>query len=76
MRAGSGRNIADSANAICMERDCLRDALAKLTESYDEKTRQDIALGKRIGTYQLKQQIGLGNFGKVKLGIHLLTNGL
>ena len=30
---------------------------------------------KRVGFYKLKGQLGAGNFSKVKLGLHLLTNG-
>ncbi|XP_053557229.1 serine/threonine-protein kinase NIM1 [Bombina bombina] len=47
----------------------------KLTQdmSRDEKTVKEITLGKRIGFYRLRGEIGSGNFSQVKLGIHMLT---
>ncbi|XP_078054914.1 serine/threonine-protein kinase NIM1-like [Mustelus asterias] len=35
--------------------------------------KNELILGKRIGFYQLRGEIGIGNFSKVKLGIHCLT---
>ena len=43
------------------------------TKSYS-RVREDISL-KRIGRYQMKEQIGTGNFSKVKLAVHLITKG-
>lgn len=37
--------------------------------------RQEVALNKRVGFYKLRSQLGAGSFSKVKLGVHLLTNG-
>lgn len=37
--------------------------------------REEVGLGKRVGFYKLRGQVGAGNFSKVKLGIHLLTKG-
>ncbi|KAM9331302.1 serine/threonine-protein kinase NIM1 isoform 2-T2 [Gastrophryne carolinensis] len=47
----------------------------KLTRdmSHDEKTIKEMALGKRIGFYRLRGEIGSGNFSQVKLGVHVLT---
>ena len=42
---------------------------------HDHKVKQEVRLGKRIGLYKLRGQLGTGNFAKVKLGIHLLTTG-
>ncbi|XP_032903092.1 serine/threonine-protein kinase NIM1-like [Amblyraja radiata] len=39
----------------------------------NEKVKSELILGKRIGFYQLRGEIGIGNFSKVKLGIHCLT---
>ncbi|XP_059846790.1 serine/threonine-protein kinase NIM1-like [Hypanus sabinus] len=39
----------------------------------NEKVKNELILGKRVGFYQLRGQIGIGNFSKVKLGIHCLT---
>ena len=43
---------------------------------HDPKVSQEIALGKRVGFYRMKGQLGVGNFAKVKLGMHLLTHGI
>ncbi|KAM9096020.1 serine/threonine-protein kinase NIM1 [Sarcophilus harrisii] len=47
----------------------------KLTRdmSKDEKVVREITLGKRIGFYRVRGEIGSGNFSQVKLGIHSLT---
>lgn len=42
---------------------------------HDRKVRQEVRMGKRVGFYKLKGQLGTGNFSKVKLGVHLLTTG-
>lgn len=41
---------------------------------HDPKALQEVALGKRVGFYKLRTQLGSGNFATVKLGMHLLTN--
>ncbi|XP_036606343.1 serine/threonine-protein kinase NIM1 [Trichosurus vulpecula] len=41
--------------------------------SKDEKVVREITLGKRIGFYRVRGEIGSGNFSQVKLGIHSLT---
>ena len=43
---------------------------------HDQRILKEIILGQRIGFYRLKEEIGEGNFGKVRLGIHLLTHSL
>ncbi|XP_069798575.1 serine/threonine-protein kinase NIM1-like [Narcine bancroftii] len=49
--------------------------LERLTRqlSHDEQTIQEVTLGKRVGFYRLRGQIGTGNFSQVKLAIHSLT---
>lgn len=49
----------------------------KLTQDMcqDEKVVREITLGKRIGFYRIRGEIGSGNFSQVKLGIHSLTKG-
>lgn len=42
---------------------------------HKEKLVNDLTFGKRIGFYELRGEIGNGNFSQVKLGIHDLTNG-
>ncbi|KAM5264397.1 serine/threonine-protein kinase NIM1 [Ctenodactylus gundi] len=47
----------------------------KLTRdmAQDEKVVREITLGKRIGFYRIRGEIGSGNFSQVKLGVHSLT---
>ncbi|XP_060617430.2 serine/threonine-protein kinase NIM1 [Anolis sagrei] len=44
-----------------------------LDMSRDEKVVKELTLGKRIGFYRVRGEIGSGNFSQVKLGIHSLT---
>ena len=37
--------------------------------------RKEIALERLIGFYKIGNEIGIGNFSQVKLGLHLLTRG-
>ncbi|XP_067838497.1 serine/threonine-protein kinase NIM1-like [Heptranchias perlo] len=41
--------------------------------AHDERTIKEVTLGKRIGFYRLRGEIGSGNFSQVKLGVHALT---
>lgn len=41
--------------------------------SRDQRTMKEITLGKRIGFYRIRGELGSGNFSQVKLGIHSLT---
>nr|XP_056705031.1 serine/threonine-protein kinase NIM1 [Euleptes europaea] len=47
----------------------------KLTRdmSQHQKVVKELTLGKRIGFYRIRGEIGTGNFSQVKLGIHSLT---
>uniref|UniRef100_A0ACB8EPR5 Serine/threonine-protein kinase NIM1 n=2 Tax=Sphaerodactylus townsendi TaxID=933632 RepID=A0ACB8EPR5_9SAUR len=47
----------------------------KLTRdmSQHQKVVKELTLGKRIGFYRVRGEIGTGNFSQVKLGIHSLT---
>lgn len=49
----------------------------KLTQDMcqDEKVLREITLGKRVGFYRIRGDLGSGNFSQVKLGIHSLTKG-
>ncbi|XP_023674686.1 serine/threonine-protein kinase NIM1-like isoform X2 [Paramormyrops kingsleyae] len=40
---------------------------------HDMRVTRDITLGRRIGLYELRGEIGAGNFSHVRLGIHVLT---
>ncbi|KAJ8402013.1 hypothetical protein AAFF_G00372480 [Aldrovandia affinis] len=39
----------------------------------DEKTIRELAVGRRLGLYKVRGEIGSGNFSSVKLGMHALT---
>ncbi|XP_050402220.2 serine/threonine-protein kinase NIM1 [Patella vulgata] len=39
----------------------------------DAKCTKEITLGKRIGFYRIRGELGSGNFSQVKMGIHALT---
>ena len=43
--------------------------------SNDKRCLKEITLGKRIGFYRIRGELGTGNFSQVKLGIHALTKG-
>lgn len=42
----------------------------------DANVQREILLGRRIGFYRMKGQVGAGNFSQVKTAIHCLTKGL
>ncbi|XP_074507930.1 serine/threonine-protein kinase NIM1-like [Sebastes fasciatus] len=41
--------------------------------THSERVMNDLTFGRRVGLYELRGEIGSGNFSKVKLGIHDLT---
>eukprot|EP00063_Salmo_salar_P042395 XP_014017230.1 PREDICTED: serine/threonine-protein kinase NIM1-like [Salmo salar] len=41
----------------------------------DDRVVRELTLGRRIGFYKVRGEIGCGNFSHVKLGIHALTKG-
>ena len=41
----------------------------------DARCLKEVTLGKRIGFYRIRGELGSGNFSQVKLGIHALTKG-
>ncbi len=43
--------------------------------SSDQRYLKEITLGKRIGFYRIRGELGSGNFSQVKMGIHALTKG-
>lgn len=52
-------------------------AYEKLTRELesDQKTMKEVTLGKRVGLYRVRGELGAGNFSQVKMGIHALTKG-
>ena len=59
---------------VAVRRQSLYERLTRDIE-HDHKVSQEVRMGKRVGFYKLKGQLGTGNFSKVKLGVHLLTTG-
>ena len=55
-------------------RDSLYERLVWLHQ-HDEDSQRELNMGKRIGFYKLKSELGTGNFSKVKLATHQLTKG-
>lgn len=55
------------------QRTALGKALYDLNHS--EKVMNDLIFGRRVGLYELRGEIGSGNFSQVRLGIHDLTKG-
>lgn len=49
--------------------------LEKLTRDmcHDENTIKELTVGRRVGFYKVRGEIGCGNFSKVKLAFHALT---
>lgn len=43
--------------------------------SHNDRIIDDIMLGRRIAFYELRGEIGTGNFSQVKLAVHALTKG-
>ncbi|XP_047444553.1 serine/threonine-protein kinase NIM1-like [Mugil cephalus] len=65
---------AETEENSAEERDqctALGKALYNLTHS--EKVMDDLVFGRRVGLYELRGEIGSGNFSQVRLGIHDLT---
>ncbi|MBN3309719.1 NIM1 kinase, partial [Amia calva] len=57
------------------ERPVLHTAFEKVVYdmTHNERVINEMTLGRRIGFYELRGEIGTGNFSHVKLGIHALT---
>lgn len=43
---------------------------------HDMRFKAEEKAGRRIGFYRIRGDIGLGNFSRVKLGVHLLAKGM
>ena len=58
------------------EKKCLT-AYEKLlyASQHDMRFKAEEKAGRRIGFYRIRGDIGLGNFSRVKLGLHLLAKG-
>jgi len=49
---------------------------ALLDLAHDKKLERDLAVGRQVGFYRIRGELGSGNFSRVKLGIHILTRGV
>lgn len=63
--------MTDEEGAI--QRTAFGKALYDLTHT--ERVMNDLTFGRRVGFYELRGEIGSGNFSQVRLGIHDLTKG-
>lgn len=43
--------------------------------THNERVVNELMLGRRVGFYELRGEIGQGNFATVRLGIHALMKG-
>ena len=41
----------------------------------DEKVKKELIIGRRVGFYKVRGEIGCGSFSRVKLAFHALTKG-
>ena len=72
---GNGTNGSGGSQLIRPgTRDSLYERLVWLHQ-HDEDSQRELNMGKRIGFYKLKSDLGTGNFSKVKLATHQLTKG-
>lgn len=44
--------------------------------SNDKRTLKEITLGRRVGFYRIRTELGSGNFSQVKMAVHALTRGM
>lgn len=70
-KAGTKEN--ETGDEAAMQHTGFGKALYDLTHS--EKVMNDLIFGRRVGLYELRGEIGSGNFSQVRLGIHDLTKG-
>ncbi|ESO92565.1 hypothetical protein LOTGIDRAFT_216647 [Lottia gigantea] len=64
-----------TAGSTCSDAEVKLTPLERLTHDLnnDPKCTKEITLGKRIGFYRIRGELGSGNFSQVKMGIHALT---
>ena len=74
LKSGSLLPIPRSTGNRQDEMSAYEKALLDLT--HDKKLERDLAVGRQVGFYRIRGEIGSGNFSHVKLGIHILTRGV
>lgn len=67
------RNRKVTEDEESLQRTAFGKAVYNMTHS--ERVMDDLTFGRRVGFYELKGEIGSGNFSQVRLGIHDLTKG-
>lgn len=67
------RNNRVTEEEESLQRTAFEKAMYNMTHS--DRVMDDLIFGRRVGFYQLKGEIGSGNFSQVRLGIHDLTKG-
>ncbi|XP_005806365.1 serine/threonine-protein kinase NIM1-like [Xiphophorus maculatus] len=65
------RNRKVTEDEESLQRTAFGKAVYNMTHS--ERVMDDLTFGRRVGFYELKGEIGSGNFSQVRLGIHDLT---
>ncbi|GMS84476.1 hypothetical protein PENTCL1PPCAC_6651, partial [Pristionchus entomophagus] len=73
-RTTSAFSLPVSSSNELEDRDVLtyQKVIARLQSNED--IHREVAIGRRIGFYRLGKELGSGNFSKVKIGSHILTN--
>ena len=67
---------SENANGDVVERKLTAYERLSNDLNNDQKHLKELTLGKRIGFYRIRGELGTGNFSQVKMGIHCLTKGL
>lgn len=70
-KAKTKENMTDDHEV--MQHTAFGKACYDLTHS--ERVMDDLTFGRRVGLYELRGEIGSGNFSQVRFGIHDLTKG-
>lgn len=71
LRVEANKKVAEDEEA--QQQTTFGKALYDLTHS--DRALDDLMCGRRVGFYELRGEIGSGNFSQVRLGIHDLTKG-
>lgn len=72
-RKRRGSSLDRRPSEVSVKQTPFEKAVCDLT--HNQKLVDDLTFGRRIGFYELRGEIGSGNFSQVKLGIHDLTKG-
>lgn len=77
LSAKGGKTLETQENTTEEQEAMRRTAFGKAfyDMSHSERVMDDLTFGRRVGLYELRGQIGCGNFSQVRLGIHDLTKG-